>query len=501
MASQSASRHDVYDNPLVSRYASQTMCRLWSARRIHTTWRKLWIALAEAEHELGLPITAAQIAELKGAVDDIDFDRAAQYERELRHDVMAHVHAYRDRCPNAGGIIHLGATSCYVTDNTDLILMREGLEILRGRLVTAIDVLAKFAAANRDLPCLGFTHLQPAQPTTIGKRATLWCYDLVLDLEEIEHRLARLKFRGAKGTTGTQASFLTLFDGDHAKVEALDLLVAEKMGFGKSYPVTGQTYSRKVDAQVLATLSGIGQSAHKAGTDLRILQSRKEIDEPFETKQIGSSAMAYKRNPMRSERMCALSRFAMNLTANAEQTTATQWMERTLDDSANRRLALPQAFLAIDAVLILYRNIVDGLVVHPKVIEKNLRDELSFMATEEILMAGVRAGGDRQLLHERIRVHSQEAARRVKDEGESNDLIERLKGDPAFAAVDLHAALDARQFIGRAPQQVDAFNREVIEPIRAKYSSDLMGGTEAVRSLKLGRRDSSAVDGDRAHFP
>jgi adenylosuccinate lyase len=457
------------------------MCRLWSARRIHTTWRKLWVALAEAEHELGLNISLAQIAELKSAVDDIDFDRAAQYERELRHDVMAHVHAYRDRCPNAGGIIHLGATSCYVTDNTDLILMREGLEILRGRLVAAVDVLAKFAAANRDLPCLGFTHLQPAQPTTIGKRATLWCYDLVLDLEEIEHRLARLKFRGAKGTTGTQASFLALFDGDHAKVEALDLLVAEKMGFGKSYPVTGQTYSRKVDAQVLAALSGIGQSAHKAGTDLRILQSRKELDEPFETKQIGSSAMAYKRNPMRSERMCALSRFAMNLAANAEQTMATQWMERTLDDSANRRLALPQAFLAIDAVLILYRNIVDGLVVHPKVIEKNLRDELSFMATEEILMAGVRAGGDRQLLHERIRVHSQEAARRVKDEGEPNDLIERLKGDTAFAAVDLEAALDARQFIGRAPQQVDAFIREVIEPIRAKYSSDLMGGTEAVR--------------------
>jgi adenylosuccinate lyase len=481
VASQSASRHDVYDNPLVTRYASQTMCRLWSARRIHTTWRKLWVALAEAEHELGLNISLAQIAELKSAVDDIDFDRTAQYERELRHDVMAHVHAYRDRCPSAGGIIHLGATSCYVTDNTDLILMREGLEILRGRLVVAIDVLAKFAAANRDLPCLGFTHLQPAQPTTIGKRSTLWCYDLVLDLEEIEHRLARLKFRGAKGTTGTQASFLTLFDGDHAKVEALDLLVAEKMGFGKSYPVTGQTYSRKVDAQVLGTLSGIGQSAHKAGTDLRILQSRKEIDEPFETKQIGSSAMAYKRNPMRSERMCALSRFAMNLAANAEQTMATQWMERTLDDSANRRLALPQAFLAIDAVLILYRNIVDGLVVHPNVIEKNLRDELSFMATEEILMAGVRAGGDRQLLHERIRVHSQEAARRVKDEGEPNDLIERLKGDSAFAAVDLHAALDARQFIGRAPQQVDAFIREVIEPIRAKYSSDLMRGTEAVR--------------------
>jgi adenylosuccinate lyase len=481
VASQSASRHDVYDNPLVNRYASQTMCRLWSARRIHTTWRKLWVALAEAEHELGLNISPAQIAELKNAVEDIDFDRAAQYERELRHDVMAHVHAYRDRCPNAGGIIHLGATSCYVTDNTDLILMREGLEILRGRLVTTIDCLAKFAAQNRDLPCLGFTHLQPAQPTTVGKRATLWCYDLVLDLEELEHRLACLKFRGAKGTTGTQASFLALFDGDHAKVEALDRLVGEKMGFAESYPVTGQTYSRKVDTQVLNVLSGIGQSAHKAGTDLRILQSRKEIDEPFEKKQIGSSAMAYKRNPMRSERMCALSRFAISLAANAEQTAAVQWLERTLDDSANRRLSLPQSFLAIDAVLILYRDIVDGLVVHSKVIEKSLRDELPFMATEEILMAGVRAGGDRQVLHEQIRLHSQEAARRVKDEGQANDLIDRLKGDPAFAAVDLHAALDPRHFVGRAPEQVDDFIRGTVEPIRAKYSKELSGAAEAVR--------------------
>jgi adenylosuccinate lyase len=457
------------------------MCRLWSARRIHTTWRKLWVALAEAERELGLPITEAQIAELKNAVDDIDFDRAAQYERELRHDVMAHVHAFRDRCPNAGGIIHLGATSCYVTDNTDLILMREGLEFLRSRLVTAIDALASFGSRNRDLPCLGFTHLQPAQPTTVGKRATLWCYDLVLDLEEIEHRLACLKFRGAKGTTGTQASFLALFDGDHVKVEALDRRVAEKMGFAQSYPVTGQTYSRKIDAQVLAALSGIGQSAHKAGTDLRILQSRKEIDEPFETKQIGSSAMAYKRNPMRSERMCSLSRFAISLASNAEQTAATQWLERTLDDSANRRLSLPQAFLAIDAVLILYRNILDGLVVHPKVIEKNLRDELPFMATEEILMAAVRAGGDRQVLHERIRFHSQEAARRVKDEGEPNDLFDRLKSDPAFASVDLHSALDSRQFIGRAPQQVDAFVLDVVERIRTKYASELKRAAEAVR--------------------
>ena len=481
MASQSASRHDIYDNPLVARYASQNMCRLWSARRIHTTWRKLWVALAEAERELGLEITEAQINELKAGVDDIDFDRAAKYERELRHDVMAHVHAYRDKCPNAGGIIHLGATSCYVTDNTDLILMREGLEALRSRLIAVIDGLARFAARNRELACLGFTHLQPAQPTTVGKRAALWCYDLVLDLEEIEHRLERLKFRGAKGTTGTQASFLALFDGDHAKVEALDRRVAEKMGFAASYPVTGQTYSRKVDAQILAALGGIGQSAHKAGTDLRILQSRKELDEPFETKQIGSSAMAYKRNPMRSERMCALSRFAISLAANAEQTAATQWLERTLDDSANRRLSLPQSFLAVDAILILYRNVVDGLVVHPKVIEKNLREELPFMATEEILMAGVRAGGDRQLLHERIRIHSQEAARRVKDEGEPNDLIERLKSDPAFAGVDFHGALDARQFVGRAPQQVDAFIRDVVEPIRAKYAADLERGTEDVR--------------------
>jgi adenylosuccinate lyase len=481
VASQSPSRHEIYDNPLISRYASSAMCGLWSKLRIHSTWRKLWVALAEAERELGLPISEAQIAELKGAVDQIDFDRAAQYERELRHDVMAHVLAYRDLCPNAGKIIHLGATSCYVTDNTDLILMREGLEFLRGRLVAVIDALATFAAQTRDLACLGFTHLQPAQPTTVGKRATLWCYDLVLDLEEVAHRLASLKFRGAKGTTGTQATFLTLFDGDHAKVEALDRRVAEKMGFGESYPVTGQTYSRKVDAQVLAALSGIGQSAHKAGTDLRILQSRKEIDEPFETKQIGSSAMAYKRNPMRAERMCSLSRFAICLASNADQTAATQWLERTLDDSANRRLSLPQSFLAIDAVLILYRNIFDGIVVHPKVIEKNLSDELPFMATEEILMAGVRAGGDRQLLHERIRVHSQEAARRVKDEGESNDLMDRLKADPAFAAVDLHSALDARQFVGRAPEQVDAFIREIVRPIRTKFAAELNRATEAVR--------------------
>jgi len=480
VASHSESRREIYGNPLITRYASQNMCRLWSERRIHTTWRRLWVALAEAERELGLPITQAQIDELKAAVDDIDFDKAAQYERELRHDVMAHVHTYRDRCPNAGGIIHLGATSCYVTDNTELILIREGLGLLCNRLVAVIDTLATFAAKYRDLPCLGFTHLQPAQPTTVGKRAALWCYDLVLDLEEIEHRLAQLKFRGAKGTTGTQASFLALFEGDHAKVEALDRRVAEKMGFAQTYPVTSQTYSRKIDAQVLAVLSGIGQSAHKAGTDLRILQSRKEMEEPFETKQIGSSAMAYKRNPMRCERMCALSRFAISLAGNGEQTAATQWLERTLDDSANRRLSLPQAFLAIDAVLILYGNVVDGLVVRPKVIDKNLSEELPFMATEEILMAGVRAGGDRQLLHERIRVHSQEAARRVKDDGAANDLMDRLKSDTAFAGVDLSDALDARRYIGRAPEQVDAFVRDVVDPIRAKYRADQRSDGETV---------------------
>ncbi len=453
------------------------MAELWSEQRKHSTWRRLWVALAEAERELGIEISEAQIAELKSATDDIDFTLAAKYEKELRHDVMAHVHAYGDRCPSARGIIHLGATSCYVTDNTDLILMREALQLVQAKLVAVIDELAKFAAKYRELPCLGFTHLQPAQPTTVGKRATLWCYDLVLDLAEIEHRLTALKCRGVKGTTGTQASFMTLFNGDHAKIEELDRRVSAKMGFESAYAVTGQTYSRKVDAQVLDVLGGIGQSAHKAGTDLRILQSRKELEEPFEKQQIGSSAMAYKRNPMRSERMCSLARFAMNLPANLAQTVATQWLERTLDDSANRRLVLPQAFLAIDAVLILYRNIVDGLVVYPKVIEKHLAEELPFMATEEILMAGVQAGGDRQDLHERIRVHSQAAAQQVKEFGRTNDLLERLKTDTAFASVDLGNALDARRFVGRAPEQVDAFISDIIEPIRQRYSE--LGGQQS----------------------
>ncbi len=465
--------HDVYDNPLIGRYASTEMSQLWSPQTKHSTWRKLWVVLAEAERELGLDISQAQVDELKAKIDHIDFEAAARHEKRLRHDVMAHVHAYGDVCPAAKPIIHLGATSCYVTDNTDLILMRRGLELLRAKLVATIDQLAKFAVEYRDLPCLGFTHLQPAQPVTVGKRATLWCYDLVLDLEEISHRIASLKLRGVKGTTGTQATFLSLFDGNHAKVEELDRLVCHKLGFEAAYAVTGQTYSRKVDSQVIDVLGGLAQSAHKAGSDLRILQSRKEIEEPFEKHQIGSSAMAYKRNPMRSERMCGLARFVMSLTSSAAQTTATQWMERTLDDSANRRLTIPQAFLAIDAILILYRNVVDGLVVYPKVIAKHLDEELPFMATEEILMAGVRAGGDRQELHERIRIHSIEAGKQVKEQGLPNDLIDRLKSESSFANVDLTGALDPRRFVGRAPEQVDSFVANVIEPIRRQYAADL----------------------------
>ena len=465
--------HDVYDNPLISRYASNEMSRLWSPQIRHSTWRRLWVALAEAERELGLDISQTQVDELRAHVDDIDFAAAAAYEKRLRHDVMAHVHAYGDQCPTARSIIHLGATSCYVTDNADLLLIRQGLEIVRAKLVAVIDHLAAFATEYRALPCLGYTHLQPAQPTTVGKRATLWCYDLVLDLEDLEHRIAALKLRGVKGTTGTQATFLALFKGDHSRVEALDKLVCSKLGMDAAYAVTGQTYSRKVDAQVLDVLSGLAQSGHKFGSDMRLLQSRKELEEPFEKEQIGSSAMAYKRNPMRSERLCSLARFIMSLTSSAAQTMATQWMERTLDDSANRRLIIPQGFLATDAILALYRNVVDGLVVYPKVIEKHLQEELPFMATEEILMAGVQAGGDRQDLHERIRVHSQEAAKQVKQEGLENDLIARLQQDAAFAKVDLTGALEAHRFVGRAPEQVDGFVRDVVEPIRSKYREAL----------------------------
>ena len=462
-----------YQNPLTTRYASRRMSELWSPQRKFSTWRRLWVALAEAEAELGLPITPEQIGQLKRHVDDVDFEAAGRHERRLRHDVMAHLHAYGDVCPDARPIIHLGATSCFVTDNTDLLLLREGLELIRDRLVAVIDHLGTFAHQYRDLPCLAFTHMQPAQPTTVGKRACLWAYDLVLDLAEIEHRLANLKARGPKGATGTQASFLELFDGDHDKVCRLERLVSEKIGFSQCYVVTGQTYPRKIDSQIVDVLSGVAQSAHKMATDLRLLQHRKELEEPFEKDQIGSSAMAYKRNPMRSERICSLGRFVISLQSNTAATLSTQWLERTLDDSANRRLVLPQAFLAVDAILILYQNVASRLVVYPRVIARNLRAELPFMATENILMAAVSAGGDRQDLHERIRRHSQAAAAVVKQQGGSNDLLKRLADDEAFAGVDLQAATAPEKFVGRAPQQVDQFIAEVVDPIRAKYPDAL----------------------------
>jgi adenylosuccinate lyase len=462
--------HELYENPLVRRYASREMAELFSERRKIGLWRRLWLVLAQTQRELGLPIRPEQIAELEAHLDDIDFAAAAAYERRLRHDVMAHVHAYGDVCPQARPIIHLGATSCYVTDNADLILMREALKLVARRLARVIDQLGQFAQRYRDLPCLSWTHLQPAQPTTVGRRACLWAQDLVLDLAEVEHRLASLRARSVKGTTGTQASFLHLFQGDHAKVRELERRIALKLGFEGSYPITGQTYSRKVDAQVLDALCGIAQSAHKLATDVRLLASRKELEEPFEEEQIGSSAMAYKRNPMRSERICGLARFVISLQSSAASTAAVQWLERSLDDSANRRLVIPQAFLAIDAVLVLLENVTSGLVVYPQVIAAHLRQELPFMATENILMAAVQAGGDRQTLHERLRRHSQAVARQIKEQGGPNDLLERLAADEAFAAVDLAAASDVRQFLGRSPEQVDEFLAEVVEPIRQRYA-------------------------------
>jgi len=466
-----------YDNPLVTRYAGGEMAALWGPQRKFSTWRRLWLVLAEAQHELGMMaedgatprIRPEQLQELRAHLDDIDFARAEQHERRLRHDVMAHIHTMGEICPSARDIIHLGATSCYVTDNTDLLLMREGLKLLRDRLRGLIDSLARFAECYRDLATLGFTHFQPAQLTTVGKRACLWCYDFVLDFREIEHRLEELCFRGAKGATGTQGGFLALFRGDHDKVRRLDQLVARKMGFEKVYSVTGQTYSRKVDSQVLDVLSGVGQSAHKFGTDLRLLAHRREVEEPFEPKQVGSSAMAYKRNPMRAERMCGLARFVMSLSVSAAQTAATQWLERTLDDSVNRRLTLPQAFLGIDGVLRLARNISDGLVVHPEVIGQNVARELPFMATENILMAAVALGGDRQALHERIRQHSLAVADSLKRGETRNDLIDRLAVDPLFAKIDFKQVLDPKAFEGRAAEQVDEFIADVISPIRQRF--------------------------------
>jgi len=471
------SQTDVWDNPFQSRYSSPEMLALWSPQRRIGAWRRLWVALAEAECELGLQaedgsprISQAQLAEMKAHLDDIDFEKAAKYEKQFRHDVMAHVHTFGDCCPSARGIIHLGATSCYVTDNGDLMLMKEGLHLLRSQLVAVLDALATFAETWKALPTLGYTHFQPAQLTTVGKRATLWMYDLVHDLEEIEHRLQTLRFRGAKGTTGTQASFLSLFKGDHAKVRELDRRVATKMGFDKVHAVTGQTYTRKVDSQIVCSLAGIAESAHKAGNDLRLLQHHHEVEEPFESDQIGSSAMAYKRNPMRAERMCGLARFVMNLTANAAQTTATQWLERTLDDSVNRRLTLPQAFLGTDALLRLYLNIARGLVVHPEMIQRNVMQQLPFMATEEIMMRATQAGADRQTIHEAIRQHSHAAMAHVKS-GRGNDLQDRLSADPLFHGIDIKALSNPMHFIGRSTEQVEEFLREVVQPILARHGA------------------------------
>jgi adenylosuccinate lyase len=461
--------HEYYDNPLIGRYASRRMARLWSLQAKFSTWRRLWVALAEAQCALGLKISEEQIAALRAQVDLIDFDAANAYESRFRHDVMAHIHALGDVAPVARPIIHLGATSCFVTDNADLILMRAALELVRDKTVAAIDALASFADRWKDLPCLGYTHFQPAQLVTVGKRASLWCYELVLDLGEIEGRLADLKLLGVKGTTGTQASFLELFDGDDAKVEALDRLVAEAFGFARTYPVSGQTYSRKIDAQILARLAGIAESAHHFGTDLRLLAHEREVEEPFEAEQIGSSAMAYKRNPMRAERMCSLARFLLAMPPAASQTAANQWLERTLDDSAIRRLIVPQAFLAVDAILNLYLNIVPGLVVHPAVIARHVSEQLPFMATENLLMAAVQAGGDRQDLHERIRIHAQAAAGRLKEGAADNDLIDRIRDDPAFPRLDFEDVLDARRFAGRSSRQVDEFIAHEIEPIRRRY--------------------------------
>jgi adenylosuccinate lyase len=457
-----------YENPLITRYASKEMARLLSTEHRIKLWRELWIVLAETQKELGLPISDTQIDQLKAFRSTLNLEVANAYERKLRHDVMAQVHAYGDQCPDAMPIIHLGATSCYVTDNSDLMIFRDAMKMVRQRLLGCLQAMAGFAKQHAGLPCLAYTHLQPAQPTTVGKRMTLWMYDLVLDLAEIDHRLSSLLARSAKGTTGTQASFLQLFDGDHEKVRELERRIAQKIGFPGAYAVTGQTYSRKIDAYLTDTLSGVATSIHKIATDLRILAHRKEIEEPFETNQIGSSAMAYKRNPMRSERMCSLARFAMSLQSSPVMTAATQWMERTLDDSANRRLVMPQAFLAIDACLILLENVSKGLVVYPKTIERNLREELPFMATESLLMAGVAAGGDRQHLHEVIRVHSQAAALRVKQEGMPNDLLDRLAGDPAFANISVTDVMAPEQYTGRAERQVHEFLTEVIEPILAR---------------------------------
>jgi adenylosuccinate lyase len=468
------SANDRYASPLSERYASRAMLELWSPKTRYGQWRRLWLVLAESQKALGLPIPDEAIEQMRGHLDDVDFDAVSAYERRFRHDVMAHIHAFGDVAPAARPFIHLGATSAYVTDNADLILMRRGLGLLRGKLVRVLRALSSFARKWRDEPCLGSTHLQPAQPTTVGKRATLWMQDLVLDLQDVDHRVAVLPCRGVKGTTGTQATFLELFDGDHDRVRQLERKMAAAIDFAEAIPVSGQTYSRKLDAQVLDIVAGIAASASKFSGDIRILQAFGEIEEPFESAQIGSSAMAYKRNPMRCERIASLARFVLNLEGNANETHAVQFLERTLDDSANRRLTIPEAFLAADAILVLMENVVGGLEVHPARIRRRLDDELPFMATEQLLMRAVRAGGDRQDAHERIRAHSIAAARAVKDGAPRNDLLDRLAADREWKVplAEMQSALDPRAFVGRAPQQVDEFLAEIVEPL-------LEGATDA----------------------
>ena len=468
---------NTYETPLNSRYASPEMQFIFSPDKKFTTWRRLWVALAESEMELGLPVTQAQVDELKAHIEDIDYDNAARHEQRVRHDVMAHVHAYGDVCPNSRGIIHLGATSCYVTDNADVLMLRDALTLIRRKLVEVLRRLRKFAWEYKDLPCLGYTHLQPAQLTTVGKRATLWMQDLTMDLDEVNFALSSLKLLGNRGATGTQVSFMELFEGDGAKVDELEKRIAEKMGMTAVFDVSGQTYPRKLDSRVLGALSGIAQSAYKFAQDLRLLQSFREVEEPFEKNQIGSSAMAYKRNPMRSERICALSRHVMALVQDASMTAATQWFERTLDDSANRRLSLPEAFLATDAVLELYANIASNMVVYPKMIEKRVMENLPFMATEDIIMESVKNGGDRQEIHERVRVHSQAAAARMKQEGLESDLMERIAADPAFplSGESLTALLAPEKYTGRAAEQVERFLTATVDPILAGYEAVDMG--------------------------
>ena len=469
--------HDTYETPLNSRYASREMQKIFSPDRKFTTWRKLWVALAESEMEMGLPVTQKQVDELKAHVEDIDYEAARRHEERTRHDVMAHVLAYGDVCPNARGVIHLGATSCYVTDNADILMLRDALTLVREKLLEVIRRLRAFALEYKDLPTLGYTHLQPAQLTTVGKRATLWMQDLLMDLDEVNFALSSLKLLGNRGATGTQESFMKLFDGDGEKVDELERRIARKVGMEKCFAVSGQTYPRKLDSRVLGALSGIAQSAYKFAQDLRLLQSFREVEEPFEKGQIGSSAMAYKRNPMRSERICALARHVMALTQDAQMTAATQWFERTLDDSANRRLSLPEAFLATDAVLELYANIASGMVVYPAMIGKRVMENLPFMATEAILMEGVRLGGDRQELHERIRVHSQAAAARMKQEGKESDLMERIAADPAFPMDHEHLTklLAPENYTGRAAEQTVNFVKNEVDPALAGHAAREMG--------------------------